>query len=232
MAAPAIHTYHCICTSLLLATTHTLSSLPKRAPPSLDSALILPLPSTPPVAPPPPRQDSEHEDTDSDSEHEKGINKPNVSSATRKEDPPPPFPEAGFTVLLSTILSSKPTIVRRSDGFEKRYLLRCGRCRLIVGYELDDAHFADVDGRAVAEGGGSGGGGGAGRENGEGDAGDAMEIDPQTARQGAKRTKVVYLLPAGIMSTEAMVTGKKVSETDMGLGDKEGCTAVAAWETI
>src|SRR5277367_6278495 len=41
---PQINTYHCICTTLLLATTHTLSSLPHRAEPALDKALILALP--------------------------------------------------------------------------------------------------------------------------------------------------------------------------------------------
>ncbi|KAK2626362.1 hypothetical protein QTJ16_004624 [Diplocarpon rosae] len=39
---PEIHTYHCICTSLLFSTTHTLSSLPQH------SAIILPIPSSPP----------------------------------------------------------------------------------------------------------------------------------------------------------------------------------------
>lgn len=31
---------------------------------------------------------------------------------------------------------TKTTIVRREDGFEKRLLWRCGRCRVVVGYEL------------------------------------------------------------------------------------------------
>lgn len=47
--APQIHTYHCICTSLLFASTHLLSSLPRRSPDtgSIDSAIILPLPNLP-----------------------------------------------------------------------------------------------------------------------------------------------------------------------------------------
>lgn len=39
-----IHTYHCLCSTLLLATPYLLSSLPTRAPPSHDHARILPLP--------------------------------------------------------------------------------------------------------------------------------------------------------------------------------------------
>ncbi|TQS34630.1 hypothetical protein Golomagni_04979 [Golovinomyces magnicellulatus] len=47
--APQIYTYHCICTSLLIASTHQLSSLPRRSPDtgSIDAAIILPLPSLP-----------------------------------------------------------------------------------------------------------------------------------------------------------------------------------------
>src|SRR5436305_6227496 len=41
---PQINTYHCICSTLLLATTHNLSLLPRRAEPALDKAFILPLP--------------------------------------------------------------------------------------------------------------------------------------------------------------------------------------------
>lgn len=47
---------------------------------------------------------------------------------------------AACTVLLSTTQDRTPLIVQRSDGFEKRVLLRCGRCRVVVGYLL-----ADVD---------------------------------------------------------------------------------------
>lgn len=48
-------------------------------------------------------------------------------------------PTHGYTLLCSVTSAAKaPAIlVRREDGFEKRYLLRCGRCRLVVGYYLD-----------------------------------------------------------------------------------------------
>lgn len=66
----------------------------------------------------------------------------------------------------------------------------------------------------------------------EGDAGGLMDVDaPQGMKQVSRRTKLVYLLPAGIMSTEEMVAGKKLSEVDVVLGDQEGRTAVAAWES-
>lgn len=31
-----------------------------------------------------------------------------------------------------------PVVVRREDGFEKRVLHRCVRCRTIIGYTLED----------------------------------------------------------------------------------------------
>lgn len=47
--APQIHTYHCICTHLLFASTHNFLSLPRRShqKSSADAALILPLPKDP-----------------------------------------------------------------------------------------------------------------------------------------------------------------------------------------
>lgn len=51
-------------------------------------------------------------------------------------------PNDHYTILLSTTLPDrKPVIIRRHDGFEKRLLLRCGRCRVVMGYLLDEAHF-------------------------------------------------------------------------------------------
>ena len=42
-------------------------------------------------------------------------------------------------------------IIRREDGFEKRILLRCQRCDLIVGYRLDQAHFEQIRGDVKAD---------------------------------------------------------------------------------
>jgi hypothetical protein len=46
------------------------------------------------------------------------------------------------TLLLSTTIPDRrATLIRREDGIEKRVLLRCGRCRVVVGYYLDRVHW-------------------------------------------------------------------------------------------
>ncbi|KAG4427427.1 hypothetical protein IFR05_017089, partial [Cadophora sp. M221] len=122
MAPPKIQTYHCLCTSLLLSSTHTLSTLPRRTPPSTDSisdhALILPLPSTPPLS--------------TLSTHT------SQNPEEQEENETANLPPQGYTVVLGLTPDRKTTIIRRADGFgfEKRILYRCSRCRLVVGYEL------------------------------------------------------------------------------------------------
>lgn len=110
-----IKTHHCrFCNHLLLATTHSLSSLPRRKDPARDAALILPLPLPRPTA-----NDDDDESTNADA---KGVKH--------------------YSILLSTsIPDRRATLVRREDGFEKRLFLRCGRCRVVVGYFLDGVHF-------------------------------------------------------------------------------------------
>jgi hypothetical protein len=44
--------------------------------------------------------------------------------------------------MLSTIPERQPEIVQSDEGFEKRYLQRCGRCNLVVGYQLDWQQFS------------------------------------------------------------------------------------------
>src|SRR5262245_35655137 len=101
-----IHTYHCICSQLVLASAQTLSSLPqRRAGEGLDNALILPLPPL-----------------------------PKASDET-------PAAASGYSLLLNTNVDKKPVVVRRTDGFETRYRVKCGRCKLVVGYHLDGAQF-------------------------------------------------------------------------------------------
>jgi len=34
-------------------------------------------------------------------------------------------------------------MIRREDGFEKRMLLRCRRCNLVIAYKLDEAQFGE-----------------------------------------------------------------------------------------
>jgi hypothetical protein len=143
-STPQINTYHCICTTLLLATTHNLTFLPRRAEPALDKAYILQLPP---------------------------------ASRLAGEG-------AGDSLLLSTTQDRKPTIVRREDGFEKRILLRCGRCRLVVGYKLDPVHYKSAEGVVAST-------SNAGEEE-----------------NAVEKIEVVYLLPGGLISSEDLKNGK------------------------
>lgn len=165
MAAPQIYTYHCACTSLLLATTTPLPSLPRRAN-SLDRATILPLHS-----------------------------EAHPASAT-----------VPHTTLLSMTPDRRITTIRREDGFEKRILWRCGRCRVVVGYELDPSHF---EAPTMA---------GGGKE----------EEGSSAAQEGSEVGRVLYVLPGWVQSTEHMASGKKIGEQGAVL---EGAQlGVAAWE--
>lgn len=94
------HTYHCLCTTLILATNYDLDSLPHRAEPARDSAKIVPL----------------------NARGEDGVM---------------------HVELHNTVQDRDTVMVRRDDGFEKRVLMRCTRCRLVVGYWLDEAQFGD-----------------------------------------------------------------------------------------
>lgn len=106
---PGIHTYHCLCSTLLLATPYPLAALPRRAPPSLDRAYILPLP---PLSPTP--------------------SKPNADS----EPSPNTAPILPSLLTQNMRPARKLVVVRREDGFEKRRVHRCGRCGVCVGYEI------------------------------------------------------------------------------------------------
>ncbi|KZF25459.1 hypothetical protein L228DRAFT_244304 [Xylona heveae TC161] len=122
----AINTYHCICSQTLLATTYNLSDLPRRQHSGLDKALILPLKSLNADATSNPKSsgiaaaeagtagDAEGEDEEDDKQ----------SGDTQ-------------SVFVNTVISPKALVVRREDGFEKRVLYRCGRCRVAVGYVLE-----------------------------------------------------------------------------------------------
>ncbi|KZM28230.1 uncharacterized protein EKO05_0011043 [Ascochyta rabiei] len=46
-----------------------------------------------------------------------------------------------YGLLLSTRQERSAEMMTSDDGFEKRYLQRCGRCNLAVGYQLDWAQF-------------------------------------------------------------------------------------------
>lgn len=126
-AEASIQTYHCLCSHLLLATTHDIPNLPRRSGESQDRAHILP------SAPVPERISSA------------------VLADTRRSQSPEDGGSAtadGVTVVLSLTHASPPVMIRRSDGLEKRYLLQCSRCKLTVGYHLDWAQWEE-DSQAV-----------------------------------------------------------------------------------
>lgn len=125
---PQIHTYHCICTNLLFAGTKPLDDLPRRSG-ELDKAYILSLPSAARTA-----DELEPPETD---------DVLNRNTATHGQS---------YARLVSTNVDRKPLIIRRDDGFEKRYLQRCGRCRVVVGYQLDWAQYPEIEGIAAATG--------------------------------------------------------------------------------
>jgi len=166
---PTIHTYHCICNSLLLASTHTLSALPRRQGSALDEALILPLPPAPSA-----RSISESPGVEGESAGE--------GDGSKKESKE--LPAEGYTLLLGMAQDKKVTIIRREDGFERRIMSRCSRCNLVVGYEI------------------------------QGD-GTAMDIDGKGKEAEWFTGKIMYLLPGGVMSTDVMMSEKKLQEEDV-----------------
>ncbi|KAL1885934.1 hypothetical protein Plec18167_001435 [Paecilomyces lecythidis] len=162
-----IHTHHCrFCSHLLLATTRDLTQLRRRREPAQDQAFILPISSS--------SGDAEGSDSESESESKSKTETDKDGKTKRKE--------TDYTILLSTLLPDrKHTIIRRADGFEKRLLLRCGRCRVVIGYFLDNAHFKQQKGPGAAD---------TKIEGGE--------------EEGEDEAKVVYLLPGGLVKTEQL----------------------------
>jgi hypothetical protein len=111
-ASNTVYTYHCLCSHLLLATTTPLPSLPQRHH-SADKAHIMPLPPAPTPS--------------------------SISKATPKAQA---VPNDHYGLLLSTRIEKTAEIISSDEGFEKRYLQRCGRCSLVVGYQLDWQQFS------------------------------------------------------------------------------------------
>lgn len=149
-----VRTHHCrFCNHLLLATTRDLAALPRRKAPAQDAAIILPLPTkdtneteTESDRPANNTKEAEAEAESGTTHNEAGGEGEEATAATQPQLQP------HYTILLSTTIPErKPTLIRREDGFEKRLLLRCGRCRVVVGYFLDPVHFADADAGAGRE---------------------------------------------------------------------------------
>ncbi|KAL4927313.1 uncharacterized protein BDV17DRAFT_292746 [Aspergillus undulatus] len=160
-----IKTHHCrFCATLLLATTRSYEFLPRRQMNALDSAIILPL---------------------------RNHSLPNTNPSSNSDEPEGKEESEGqthYTILLSSSTRDrKPTLIRREDGFEKRVFLKCGRCRVTVGYFLDGVHFP-VEKSAVSVSGTD-----SGRE---------------------EEDRVVYLLPGALMETEIMSDEEKIKALD------------------
>ncbi|KIV89568.1 hypothetical protein PV10_06958 [Exophiala mesophila] len=102
-----LQTYHCLCSTLILTTSHNLDELSSRAEPVQDGALILPLGAH--------LSTSDFVDTDGHT----GVD----------------------SVMSNVVPDRKAVIIRREDGFEKRIMFRCSRCKLVLGYQLDESHF-------------------------------------------------------------------------------------------
>ncbi|KAF7857981.1 hypothetical protein EAF04_009338 [Stromatinia cepivora] len=201
MSPPKINTYHCtFCTNLLLATTHTISTLPTRkgrtGQRDGDGSFILPVSGVVPGFADAGDVMDITQDGSSAEDRERGEvdgNRADGEEQAGREDEDEPLPTHGYTTLLSLAQPKKQIIIRREDGFEKRGLWRCGRCAVVVGYEVL----------------GEGKGKGKEVEGGEGD--------------GGFEGKILYLLRGGLMSTKVMADGKKVTEQDAGvLGSAKG----------
>ncbi|KAL4957201.1 hypothetical protein BDW69DRAFT_43898 [Aspergillus filifer] len=167
-----IKTHHCrFCATLLLATTREYTSLPRRKTQnqSLDSAIILPL-----------RNDNNHSTSTCTDDTQ-----PQSQPQTQKQK------QNHYTILLSSSTRDrKPTLIRREDGFEKRVFLRCGRCRVVVGYFLDGVHFpGNLTGTATT--------GGA-----------------EGAEAGEEEDRAIYLLPGALMETDIMSDEEKMKVLD------------------
>ena len=180
-----IRTYHCrFCSHLLLATTRHLEELPRRkgnfadengnnpgtgadkggaVGGGKDNAIILPLPG---------------KESERAPRNENGLDDDAAGTTTAKI--------THTTILLSTIIPSPfKTLVRRSDGFEIRFLLRCGRCRVVMGYFLDLRHFPKRTQTSTVDGDGDGTG---------------LDV-------GKNDHRVAYILPGSLVETDALADG-------------------------
>ncbi|KAJ6123541.1 hypothetical protein N7471_010858 [Penicillium samsonianum] len=165
-----IRTQHCrFCNHLLLATTRNISTLPRRGGEGKDKSLILPLE----------RKNSTDGDVEADLEEEAKATETSSRKARHASN--------HTTLLLATTIPDRrATVIRREDGIEKRILLRCGRCKVVVGYHLDRLHW------------GSAGERGAGVRDGE---------------EEEERPPAVYLLPGAVVETENL-GGEGVGERE------------------
>ncbi|KAJ5953523.1 hypothetical protein N7454_000419 [Penicillium verhagenii] len=162
-----IRTQHCtFCNHLLLATTRDISTLPRRTGEAKDKAIIVPL-----------------EDRTNDDE-------PSLTEAQGT-----PRTKHATLLLSTTIPDRRATLIRREDGIEKRILLRCGRCKVVMGYYLDAVHYGEsgnAKSRAVEEG----------------------ESYGDEGADAAEKRTAVYILPGAVVETEKMGTNGVEGEAE------------------
>ena len=113
-----LKSYHCICSNFVLITPFDVSRLPCRADPGLDRALILPMSA--------PAQGSEDV---APREADQALNE-------QLRDLGFEHLTYGDSIFESTLVDRKPIMIRRGDGFEKRWGRRCSHCRTTIGYAL------------------------------------------------------------------------------------------------
>ncbi|CUS08095.1 unnamed protein product [Tuber aestivum] len=141
----------------------------------------------PPTAPFGPEKTALTEDTEVTKGGAGPPPKPPVTRRRRDKDD-------DYTLLLSLTKDRSAKIIDREDGFEKRWIWRCGRCRLIVGYQLDDAHFSPTSNthpNTIATTGVMGGDAGA----------DKDRAEKERKRAERKRKRYLYILPDACVST-------------------------------
>jgi hypothetical protein len=189
MSCVRVFTYHCnYCSHLLLATTHDIATLPHRKAPGLDNATILPLPPAPREVANNVEGDKSESDytSGSESEGEQARQADTSSVAPRKRSK-----RKDYTLLISCPKETKARIITREDGFEKRYLHKCGRCKLPMGYQLDDAQFDVAQKGKTAQSSGDG---------------------AQSKKK--RRTKYLYVLPGSLVSSQDL-DGKEPDDEEI-----------------
>ena len=108
-----------------------------------------------------------------------------------------------YTLLLSSTRDRTAKIITREDGFEKRYLWRCGRCKVVYGYQLDDIHYPTNTTSSGEK----------GKDKGKDNDGDHREeVDRRKMRRKTK--DYVYFLQGALIPTEEL--GREVQEVEVG----------------
>lgn len=111
----SVQTYHCICSNLVIASSFPLDKRRK-----LDGSIILPRPRVSQRLAAAAGLEAPEELGGDDYEELSSL-------------------QQDVTMLISTMPTAgqAPLLIRSDEGIEKRYPLRCGRCKITLGYQLD-----------------------------------------------------------------------------------------------